>query len=102
MDKETIIADLQIKRALHEEYMERVAMQAMMDKKEQYDYKVNHKEIEEKANRFMDDYGLPVSLREHLQQILSVKTTDFEQEQKIAWYLSLKQEVKMCEVYKMN
>ena len=100
LDLEMFAADLKIKTAVYEEFMERTAMQLTIDKREKDDYQANNKMINIAANKLVNDFGVSEALRKHLGEVLKVNSSNFTEDQHIAWYLALKKEVELCKNYK--
>ncbi len=101
LDLETIEQDLKIKKEVHQEYMERVAMQYLIDCRDKQDYIDNNESVLRAASIFKNDFSLPSELKNHLKEVLSVNTSTFDEEQKVAFYLALKKEVEICNNYKI-
>jgi len=99
---EEVNHDFTAKQAVLQEYMERTVMQSMIDKRDKDDYLKNNKTVLKAAKLLKNDLFVSIDLKNHLREILSVNTANFNEEQKISWFLALKAEVTICKTYRAN
>jgi len=102
LDLEKINADIKIKEEVLQEYLERTMMQVAIDKRDKQDWKQNNFSVIKAAKLIKNSLFVSKELKTHLKQVLSVNTSGFNEEQKIAWFLALKKEVEICHNYWKN
>lgn len=94
--------DLAIKKEVFQEYMERVAMQMIINERDRQDYIANFKTTLAAAKSLKNDIFLSAELKVHLKEVLTVDINRFTEAQKISWHLALKKEVEICRNYRKS
>jgi hypothetical protein len=63
------------------------------------DFIKNFDSVFTEANIHSKNDKIPQNLRDHLMNVLNLEVSKFDKDQKVAYFLSLKTEVKMCQNY---
>lgn len=87
---------LEAKQNVYNEYLLRVKEVNIAQKAEKEDYNKNFKKVYRQALNLKKDIIIAPELRQHLGKVLKNYNKNFDQEQKILFYLALKKEVNLC------